>query len=186
MDGEAIRVPPTATAPGLLLRPWAEDDIPALLIAHQDPVMRRWLRRPVTSAGQARDIIAKHEAARRAGTSFSFAVQVIDPGGGTADPVGGVSVRGLGGDTARGEVGYWTAPGARGQGIAPRALSAVCVWAFQLPRARPLEGLELIHAIGNQASCRVAAKAGFTLSAVLPPLPPEFPGDGHLHIRLAR
>ena len=76
--------------------------------------------------------------------------------------------------------------GARGRGIASRALGAVCTWAFQQPRLRPLEGLELIHAIGNQASCRVAAKAGFTLSAVLPPLLPEFPDDGHLHIRLAR
>ncbi len=183
---EAIKVAPTATAPGLLLRPWVEDDIPALLMAHQDPVMRRWLRHPVTSAGQARDIIARHQAARRAGTSFSFAVQVIDTGGSTSDPVGGVSVRGLGDDTARGEVGYWTAPAARGQGIAPRALAAVCAWAFQLPRPRPLEGLELIHAVANQASCRVAAKAGFTLSAVLPPLLPEFPDDGHLHTRLAR
>jgi RimJ/RimL family protein N-acetyltransferase len=183
---EAIRVPPTATAPGLLLRPWAEDDIPALLTAHQDPVLRRWLRHPVTSAGQARDVIATHEAARRAGTSFSFAVQVLDAGGGAAGPVGGVSVRGLGDGTARGEVGYWTALRARGQGIAPHALSAVCAWVFQLPRLRPLDRLDLIHAIGNQPSCRVAAKAGFTLAAVLPPLPPEFPDDGHLHIRLAR
>jgi RimJ/RimL family protein N-acetyltransferase len=76
-----------------------------------------------------------------------------------------------------------TAP-ARGRGIAPRALNAVCEWAFRLPRIQPLEQLELIHAVGNHASCRVAGKAGFALSAVLPPLLPEFPNDGHLHIRL--
>ena len=54
-----------------------------------------------------------------------------------------------------------------------------------LARVQPLEQLELMHAVGNHASCRVADKAGFALSAVLPPLLPEFPDDGHLHIRLA-
>jgi RimJ/RimL family protein N-acetyltransferase len=83
-------------------------------------------------------------------------------------------------------VGYWVAAPARGRGIAPRALNAACEWVFRLPRPRPLERLELIHAVGNVASCRVAGKAGFTLSAVLPPLLPDFPDDGHLHIRLAR
>lgn len=183
---EGIRVPQTATAPGLLLRPWTEDDIPALLTAHQDPVLRRWLRHPVTSAERARDIIGRQDAARRAGTGFGFAIQLDHADGGAGDPIGGVSLRGLGEETARGEVGYWTAPRARGQGVAPRALNAVCAWAFELPERRPLDGLELIHAVGNEASCRVAVKAGFTLSAVLPPLPPEFPHDGHLHIRLAR
>lgn len=64
-----------------------------------------------------------------------------------------------------------------------RALNAVCEWAFLLPRPRPLERLELIHAVGNHASCRVADKAGFSLSAVLPPHLPEFPDDGHMHTR---
>jgi hypothetical protein len=40
-------------------------------------------------------------------------------------------------------------------------------------------------AVGNQASCRVADKAGFAFSAMMPPLPPEFPQEGHLHIRSA-
>lgn len=183
---EAIRVPRTAAAPGLLLRPWTEDDIPTLLTAHQDPVMRRWLRHPVTSAEQARDMIGRHDAARRAGSGFSFAVLFLHEADGEAGvPVGGVSLRGLGGETARGEVGYWTASRARGQGVAPCALSAVCAWALQLPRPRPLDGLDLIHAAGNEASCRVAVKAGFAFSAVLPPLPPAFPHDGHLHIRPA-
>jgi hypothetical protein len=87
---------------------------------------------------------------------------------------------------ATGEVGYWVAPSVRGRGIAPRALSAVCDWAFRSPRILPLERLDLIHTVGNQASCRVAEKAKFALSAVLPPMPPEFPHDGHLHIRPRR
>ena len=63
--------------------------------------------------------------------------------------------------------------------------TSFCEWAFSLPRDQPLERLELIHSVGNLASCRVAEKAGFRFSAVLPPLLPDFPDDGHLHVRLA-
>ena len=99
--------------------------------------------------------------------------------------VGSVSIRGLDDAAVSGEVGYWITAPARGQGIAARAVDAVCEWAFRLPRRRPLERLELLHSVGNHASCRVAEKAGFPFSAVLPPLLPDFPDDGHLHIRRA-
>jgi RimJ/RimL family protein N-acetyltransferase len=179
--GSVLTVEPSATAPGLLLRPWSEEDIPALVAAHRDPLMRRWLRHPVTTTEHARRIIQARRADREAGTGFSFAVLEADDGI-TGDLVGAVSIRGLDRQTASGEVSYWVTASSRGQGIAPRALSAVCEWAFRLPW---LQRLELIHDIGNLASCRVADKAGFALSAVLPPLLPDFPNDGHLHIRLA-
>jgi RimJ/RimL family protein N-acetyltransferase len=177
-------VPPSAAAPGLLLRPWAERDIPAMVAAHRDPVMRRWLVRPVTTAEEAHRIIEAHRANRRAGTGFGFAVLRADPDGTAGSLVGAVSIRRLDDEATSGEVGYWVTAPWRGRGIAPRALNAASEWAFRLPRLRPLEQLELIHSAGNQASCRVAEKAGFALSAVLPPLLPDFPDDGHLHIRL--
>jgi RimJ/RimL family protein N-acetyltransferase len=180
---DTLTVQPSATAPGLLLRPWTEQDIPEMVAAHRDPVMRHWLRHPVTTAEEADRRIQNHRANRRAGTGFSFAVLQAEPDGTAGSLVGAVSIR-LPRDQARsGEVGYWVAAHWRGRAIAPRALDAVCEWAFR--RLRRLEQLELIHAVGNRASCRVAAKAGFALSAVLPPLLPEFPHDGHLHIRLA-
>jgi len=184
MDG-TLTVPASATSPGLLLRPWTEQDIPAMVAAYRDPVMRHWLRHPVTTAQEAQRIIETRCADRRAGTGFSFAVLQANADGAGGDLVGGVSIRRLDREDASGEVGYWVTASSRGQGIAPRALNAACKWAFRLPRARPLEQLELIHAVGNHASCRVADKAGFALAAVLPPLLPEFPNDGHLHIRLA-
>jgi RimJ/RimL family protein N-acetyltransferase len=184
MDG-TLTVPPSATSPGLLLRPWTVQDIPAMVAAHRDPVMRHWLRHPVTTTQEAQQIIEARGADRRAGTGFSFAVLQADADGVAGDLVGSVTIRGLDGATVSGEVGYWVTVSSRGQGIAPRALNAACEWAFRLPRHRPLEQLELIHAVGNHASCRVADKAGFALTAVLPPLLPEFPNDGHLHIRLA-
>jgi RimJ/RimL family protein N-acetyltransferase len=172
-------VRPSATSPGLLLRPWSERDI----AAYRDPVMRHWLRRPVTTTEEALRIIQARQADRRAGTGFSFAVLQADAAGVAGDLVGSVTIRRLDRDSVSGEVGYWVMASSHGQGIAPRAVNAACEWIFRLPRRRPLEPLELIRAVGNQASCRVADKAGFALTSVLPPLLPEFPNDGHLHIR---
>jgi RimJ/RimL family protein N-acetyltransferase len=182
---DIVTVQPAAGAPGLQLRPWTGQDIPALVAAHRDPAIWRWLRHRVTTEEEARQVIEARQADWRAGSRFSFAVLEAGADGTAGDLVGSVAIRGLGGEAVSGEVGYWVVSRARGRGIAPRALNAACEWAFRLPRLQPLKRLELIHAIGNQASCRVADKAGFTLSAVIPPLPPEFPEDGHLHIRSA-
>jgi RimJ/RimL family protein N-acetyltransferase len=182
---DTLTVPTSATSPSLLLRPWTEQDVPAMVAAYRDPVMRHWLPHPVTTTQEARRIIEARCADRRAGTGFSFAILETHADSATGDLVGGISIRGLAREAASGEVGYWVTAPARGRGIAPRALSALCEWAFRLPRIRPLEQLELIHSVGNHASCRVAEKTGFALSAVLPPLLPDFPNDGHLHIRPA-
>jgi RimJ/RimL family protein N-acetyltransferase len=174
----------TATSPRLLLRPWREEDIPAMVAAYRDPVMRRWLRHLVNTADEARDVVEARRADWAAGTCFSFAVLLAEPGM-PAELAGSVSIRGLDDSAVAGEVGYWIAAPGRGRGIAARAVDAVCEWAFRLPRRRPLERLELLHSVGNPASCRVAEKSGFSFAAVLPPLLPDFPDDGHLHIRLA-
>lgn len=83
-----------------------------------------------------------------------------------------------------GEVGYWTAAHARGRAVAPRALDALTSWAFDAFADDGLVRLELLHSEGNTASCRVARKCGYLLSAHLPAVPPHFPRDGHLHTRL--
>lgn len=182
---DAFTVPADGSTPGLLLRAWQRSDAPALVAAHRDPQMRRWLRSSITGIEDAYRMIEARAADRRAGRAYSFAVVPADSADGE-EVLGGVVVRGLGGEeSTSGEVGYWVTPAARGQGIASRALAAVSQRAFRLPRAKRLERLKLIHAVGNEPSCRVADKAGFPLSAVLPPLPPEFPGDGHLHVRMA-
>jgi len=61
---------PAGTAPTLLLRPWTDDDIPAMLAAHRDPVLRRWLRRPITTAEQARQLVERLQADGRSATRF--------------------------------------------------------------------------------------------------------------------
>ncbi|HEX4289946.1 MAG TPA: GNAT family N-acetyltransferase [Trebonia sp.] len=189
MDSEpapaaALAVEQAGATPRLLLRPWVEQDIPAMVAAYRDPVMRQWMRRLIKTGDEARTIIQARRADWAAGTGFSFAVLVAEPGV-PGDLVGSVSIRGLDDARVSGEVGYWIMATARGRSIAARALDVVSEWAFRLPRPRPLERLELLHSVGNHASCRVAQKTGFAFSAVLPPLLPDFPDDGHLHIRLA-
>jgi RimJ/RimL family protein N-acetyltransferase len=144
--------------------------------------MRQWLRRLVDTPDQARAMIQARRADWAAGTCYSFVVLPAEPGV-PADLVGSVSIGGLDDSAVSGEVGYWITAPARGRGIAARAVDVVCAWAFRLPRRRPLERLELLHSVGNHASCRMAEKAGFPFSAVLPPLLPDFPDDGHLHVR---
>jgi RimJ/RimL family protein N-acetyltransferase len=194
-----VVVKPTATATGLVLRLWEEQDVPALVAAHRDPLLRRWLRHPFTSTEQARRVIEARRAEAQAGRAFSLAVLETAADGEAGRLVGGVSLRRRdaatpgagtaragtpGAGTATAEVGYWVAAPARGRGVASTALNATCEWALGTLRNPPLERLELIHSVANLASCRVAEKTGFTLSAVLPALPPDFPDDGHLHVRL--
>jgi RimJ/RimL family protein N-acetyltransferase len=59
-------------------------------------------------------------------------------------------------------VSYWLAGGARGKGLASRALGAVADWAF----ADGLARLELGHRVNNPASCRVATAAGFLAEGI--------------------
>jgi RimJ/RimL family protein N-acetyltransferase len=185
VNSEPAPTPATVlTAGGLLLGPWAEQDVPAIVAAYRDPVMRQWLRHLVTTLDEARAMIQARRADWAAGTCFSFAVLPAEPQA-PGDLVGSVSIRGLDDAAVSGEVGYWITAPARGRGIAALAVDAVSEWAFSLPRHRPLERLELLHSVGNHASCRVADKAGFAFSAILPPLLPDFPEDGHLHVRRA-
>ncbi|MGW8378335.1 GNAT family N-acetyltransferase [Streptomyces sp. ODS28] len=171
----------------LRLRPWRAEDAPSLAAAHRDPLLRRWLTAPLDSEAAARRWVAEQAEAWATGSRFSFAVVEWQEGGGCGSPVGHVVVKRAGPASRCAEVGYWTSSHVRGRGIAPRALDAVARWALTARRAQegqaPLERLELLHAVDNRASCRVAHKSGFALDREVPPQPPEFPTSGHLHVR---
>jgi RimJ/RimL family protein N-acetyltransferase len=82
-------------------------------------------------------------------------------------------------------VGYRTAPWARGRGVATTALLAVTGWAFD---GLGIERISLPHTVGNDASCRVAEKAGYRLEGVMRGAWREPDGtrlDDHLHARLS-
>ncbi|ADD42667.1 GNAT family N-acetyltransferase [Stackebrandtia nassauensis] len=167
-----------ATTPALLLRPWHPADAAALATAHDDPDMRRTLMFPLDGIAEARDWIGRQVESWNAGTRHSFAVLGADD----ERILGHVVVKMVSDfDPAAVEVGYWTVTAARGLGVAPRAVATVTPWIFA--EWDRVKRVDLLHAVDNPASCRVADKSGFRLEAELPPRPPEYPGPGHRHVR---
>ncbi|GAA3487211.1 GNAT family N-acetyltransferase [Streptomyces cremeus] len=171
-----LSVAPTPSAPALTLRPWRDEDAPGLVAAHRDPLLTRWLAHHLADEAQALRWIGEQTEGRAAGARFSFAM--VEEG----CTVGHITVK-RAKAAGSAEVGYWTAGSARGRGIAPRALDVLSRWALGPECPLPVTRLELLHAVGNEGSCRVALKCGYALEAVLPPLPPSHPGKGHLHVR---
>jgi RimJ/RimL family protein N-acetyltransferase len=83
------------------------------------------------------------------------------------------------------ETGYRVAPWARGHGVATAALTSATEWAFE---TLGLTRVQLMHALENPASCRVAAKSGFVLEGELRSsyrYGDEQLHDEYLHARLA-
>ncbi|MFB6578614.1 GNAT family N-acetyltransferase [Streptomyces sp. NPDC056402] len=173
----ALEAAATPTAPALVLRPWRVQDVAALVEAAPDPGLAseddglRWVR--------------AQERGWAAGVRFGFAVLEAARGAAPARLVGNVVLKEVASGKASAEVGYWTAAGARGRGVAPRALEALTVWSLEAFRADGLERLELLHQVDNPASCRVAAKCGYAYDRTLAAAPPAYPLDGHLHVRRA-
>jgi RimJ/RimL family protein N-acetyltransferase len=185
-----LHVPPADGAPGLLLRPWREQDMPALIAAYRDPVLRHWSTIAINDEADARRWLASRDEGWATGERYSFAVcEAAGKSEGDSEgsdehlPFANVTIKALAPGKSSAEVGYWTAAQARGKGVAPRALQELTGWAFALPREKPLERLDLLHTVGNDASCRVAQKAQYAFDSVVPPLPPTFLNEGHLHIR---
>ena len=138
----------------LRLRPWRPDDADAVWLAFQDPKLRLWNGGGVATRDDAVALIARRRD-WSAGDHASWAV--VDAAGDVVlASLSLHSIDRIGNDA---EVGYWTAPAARGRGVAATAVDAGCRWAFA---TLPVDRIELLHAVENTASGRVAQKAGFT------------------------
>jgi RimJ/RimL family protein N-acetyltransferase len=143
------------------LRPWRETDLDALVEACQDRDIVRWTRVPPHyGEADARAYLLQRYDATFAGLTAPFAI--VDPRAG--DLLGSISLVRFAWEHARGEVGYWLARPARGQGHATRAVRLICGWGLEV---LGLERIDLLAATGNPASQRVAERAGFTREAVL-------------------
>jgi RimJ/RimL family protein N-acetyltransferase len=156
LPAEPIIEGPTA------LRPWRESDLPAIVQACQDPEIPRWTRVPRNyGESDARAyMLSRYDAILNA-TGAPFAIVSA------ADPdqlLGSISLFRFSWPNLRGEVGYWLAAPARGQGHATRAVRAISRWGFQ---ELGLERVDLLAATGNPASQQVAERCGFIREAVL-------------------
>lgn len=149
---------------GVVVRPFAERDIPEILIAYQeDPELHRRLgqRRPPSGAELGR-AAEQAESDRRHGRRLWLTITLE----GQDRCVGQVnlhSIRWEGGREAgggRGELALWVAPGVRRRGHAHRALSLAACWLLE---HAPLSRLELLVDPGNEPMKRTAAAVGARL-----------------------
>lgn len=163
----------------LVLRPWSAADVSAVAAVYADPDVQRWHMYRVDGEDEARDLITRWRRHWAEETGADWAV-TVGPDGAV---VGRIGLRTMDLRNGAAECAYWTAPAARGSGVAPRALTALAEWAFgELSFHR----LFLEHSMANTASCRVADKAGFAAEGVLRNSLLHADGwhDMHLHARI--
>ena len=161
MMGEIPLPEPPLTDGAVVLRPWRDADLEALVAAVQDPDIPRWTRVPSPyTEREGREFLEGQGRQRLAGESLNLAV--VDAGNG--DLLGSIGVIRL--DPARrtAEVGYWVAPQARRRGVATRAVRLASRWALgTLGLAR----LELLTEPDNLASQRVAERCGYVREGLM-------------------
>ena len=146
----------------VVLRDYAERDIPEILIAHQDDPRMHLLTgddRPPTGAELGR--AAEREAADRA-IGERATLTIVEPGADTCR--GQIRVHPVDWDQSRAEIGIWVAPQIRGRGVGRRALRLVGGW---LLGPCGLARLELFAEPDNAPMLRAAERAGFVREGVL-------------------
>ncbi len=101
--------------------------------------------------------------ATRAGhtTGAMYELAIIDADGQYA---GGCGINQINGGSGVANLGYWVRSSRAGRGIAPAAVRELVPWTFQ---NTPLHRLEIVVAVDNLRSQRVAEKVGAHRDAVL-------------------
>jgi RimJ/RimL family protein N-acetyltransferase len=151
---------PPLTEGDIRLRPWERRDVPAVTAACQDPEIPRWTVVPHNyTERHARDFIGGTAADLAAGRELALAI--VDPG----DRVlGALGLSNFDWPNLKAEIGYWMVPEARRRGIGARATRLFALWAIT---TLGLERVELLANPENEASQRLAERAGFTREGML-------------------
>jgi len=146
----------------LQLRPWEIGLAPRLAELVADPLERQWSPVPLEGdpLSHAEKKIGSAAERWRTRNQFSLAVQDATSG----DLLGEIQLNLINDVMGSALAGYSTLPHARGRGVAPAALGAICRWAFE---AAGFHRIELSHAVENAPSCRVAVKAGFPAEGIM-------------------
>ncbi len=145
------------------LRPYTEAHAASLVEAARESVAEvgRWL--PWCHAGyqlsEARDWIRGERELFEKRTSFQFAIE-SDAG----LFLGGCGLNQLNPLHRFANLGYWIRSSLTGHGHASQAVRLLSAWAFENTE---LVRLEIVAAVGNRASQRVAEKAGAVREGVL-------------------
>jgi RimJ/RimL family protein N-acetyltransferase len=157
--------PPQArlTTRRLLLRPIGPDDVQAVYAACQDPQIQRWTTVPSPYLLEHAEQFACDYAPKAWAAGDAAVFGVTDLGNGELLASVGLHFD-RGRDDGIAEIGYWTAPSARGRGITTEAVAAVCLWGFT---SCGVQRLEWYAEVGNVPSRRVAEKVGFSIEGTL-------------------
>ena len=146
----------------LVLRLPRDADAPAIAAACADPEIARWIPVPVPyRLEDARAFVAFTAEGWSSGREPTFGI--VDAADGAL--LGTLAFHRRPEEPGKAAVGYWLAPGARGRGAATGAVLLAVRWAFGIEPA--LVRMELLTLVGNEASGRVALRAGFTREGVL-------------------
>lgn len=158
--------PVTLSDPPVRLRPIVAADAAAILAACQDPGIQRWTRVPVPyRSADAAEFAGSRAAAWAAGEELAFAL--TEAGDPKSPMLGCLSL--FTERDGRREIGYWTAPEARGRGLTSAAVRLLADHALRPVAAGGL-GLARVDwfaEVGNDGSRAVAERAGFVVEGVL-------------------
>jgi RimJ/RimL family protein N-acetyltransferase len=118
------------------------------------PELCRWMAwcHAGYSEADAMHWISSQAQAREAGTAFEFLIQGDD-----GRLLGVCGINGVDTVNRFANLGYWVRTSEAGRGVAVKAVKLLVAWVFQHTK---LERLEIVAAIGNEASQRVAERAG--------------------------
>ncbi|MGW3492668.1 GNAT family N-acetyltransferase [Streptomyces sp. NPDC001020] len=173
---------------GLRLTAWdpeSEAHVEAWFRGLTDPDFVRWNTplKEVRNRDDARESLRSKASRAEEGLDATF--RVTDAADGTT--LGQVGVNCIDRVVRVARVGYWVLPEARGRGVATRALAVAGRWALT---DLGLNRLELGHALGHEASCRIAQRCGFPYEGTLRGAMFEAGRkdafrDVHLHARIA-
>lgn len=165
----------------ITLRPYCLDDIPGTyqMVVESIPMLKPWMN--WAHEGYTQEETEAFIRASIEGWTMDrqFNFVVADARDGML--LGGTGLGGINPPYRLANLGYWVRSSRRGQGIAPRAARLVARWGFKhlgLLRA------EIVVALENSASLRVAEKCGAHREGVLRnrmPLLPDRVHDGVMH-----
>jgi ribosomal-protein-serine acetyltransferase len=172
-DGVAMSPPDTATAVQALpltdgrivARPWEASDAPALHEAARESIATvgpwlSWLD-SLYAPGDAERWVADSQERWNRGTEYRFAVLEA---GAHGRLLGGAGINHLNPVHAVGNLGYWVRASATGRGNASRAARLVARFGLT---TGALGRVEILTAVDNLASQRVADKVGATFEGIL-------------------
>ena len=155
---------PELTDSFILIRPYTKADIERLFEAAHESVaeISPWMEwcHPGYSIVESREWVGKQDGAWEKGTDYNFTI--VDPRDGRY--LGGCGLNGLNHGNKLANLGYWVRTSRTKQGVASAATRLLAGFGF---KELGLRRIEIVVAVENKASQRVADKAGATREGVL-------------------